>query len=388
VKKKMKTPIFFGTIYCSLIVVLIPFNSEAQSYFKQNFTDTTDNAVDLSPYLSSRVGIMPYPIIITEPAVGFGGGLGLIYFHRSKEEKKSGKYGLLPPSLSMVGGIYTSNKSWMGIIAHQGSYMKDRIRYLGAIGYIDVNLTFYGAGILEKEQAYKFNMKGFLFAQELSFRIKQTPLFLGGNYLYFGNEITFKTGLDTPELKKLTENTNTGGVNLLVQYDTRDNIFTPNRGLFWAIELGYFGKALGGDTEFKNMNIRVYTFTDKIARKKVVAGFRFNSQYRWGDVPFYDLPFISLRGIPILRYQDHAVAVGETEWRWNAWRRWSLVGFTGAGFTAPKLNKFSLDQAKITYGTGFRYFIAKQYGMHIGLDFAWGPEQFAWYLTFGSAWFR
>jgi len=373
-----------------LIVLLLHFSTASNvngQYFKKYFTDSTDNSVDLSPYLSSRAGVMPYPILITEPAVGIGGGLGLIYFHRSKEEKRSGKYGLLPPSLSMVGGVYTSNKSWMGILAHQGSYLKDRIRYVGAIGYIDVNLKFYGAGIIENEESYDFNMKGFLFFQELSFRLKETPLFLGGNYLYFGNDITFKTGLDTPELKNLTDNTNTGGINLLLQYDTRDNIFTPNHGWFWALELGYFGKSLGGDTEFKNMNLRVYTFTDKIS-KKVVGGFRLNSQYRWGDVPFYDLPFISLRGIPLLRYQDHAVAVGETEWRWNVWRRWSLVGFTGAGWTAPQLDKFVLNQAKITYGTGFRYFLAKQYGMHIGLDFARGPEQFAWYLTFGSAWFR
>jgi hypothetical protein len=30
-----------------------------------------------------------------------------------------------------------------------------------------------------------------------------------------------------------------------------------------------------------------------------------------GDVPFYQLPFIELRGIPAVRYQDENAAVGE-----------------------------------------------------------------------------
>ncbi len=254
------------------------------------------------------------------------------------------------------------------------------------MGYFNVNIDFYGAGIIEQEKAYQFNIAGFLLFQELAFRIKNSPIFIGANYSYFDNDVAFKTGLNIEGLDKLSENSTVGGINLLMMWDNRDNIFTPNKGIFAGLEIGKFAPYLGGQNDFNSSNLRLYGFTNKI--NKIVAGFRFNGQYKWGDVPFYSLPFIQLRGIPVMRYQDNMVAVGETEWRWNAWKRWSLVGFTGAGFTSPNIQSFQLEEAKITYGTGFRYFLAKQYGMHVGLDFAWGPEDFAWYITMGSAWFR
>lgn len=350
--------------------------------------DSTDNALDISGLLNSSIGFLPVPILITEPALGgFGIGGSLIYFHKNKEGRGKHQYGQLPPILSMAGGFYSANGSWAALVGHQGSYLNDRIRYLGVVGYIDIITTFYGAGFVD-EGAYKFNMKGWLTFQELMFRVnKELPLFIGMNYVFFSNNVTFKTGLEVPGVEELKFDTNIGGLNTLVQWDSRDNSFTPNHGIFVALEGGYFSKALGGSSDYWNAALRTYYFTDKIS-KNIVAGFRFNWQGKWGEVPFYELPFISLRGIPALRYQDHIVTVVETEWRWRAWRRWSLVGFAGVGFTAPKIDKFLISEGKPAGGVGFRYLLAKSFNLHTGIDFARGPEEFAWYITIGSNWFR
>ncbi len=45
-----------------------------------------------------------------------------------------------------------------------------------------------------------------------------------------------------------------------------------------------------------------------------------------GDIPFYDLPYMDLRGIPAMRYQDKNVVVGEMEARWDFT---TLVTLTG-----------------------------------------------------------
>jgi len=37
-------------------------------------------------------------------------------------------------------------------------------------------------------------------------------------------------------------------------------------------------------------------------------------------------------------------------------------------------------------GTGFRYLVARQFGVRMGLDVARGPEDWAWYVVFGNAW--
>ena len=42
----------------------------------------------------------------------------------------------------------------------------------------------------------------------------------------------------------------------------------------------------------------------------------------------------------------------------------------------------------VTGGTGFRYELARKYGLHAGLDVAFGPDETAIYIQVGSAWMR
>lgn len=89
----------------------------------------------------------------------------------------------------------------------------------------------------------------------------------------------------------------------------------------------------------------------------------------------------------MLRYQGQLVNELETEGRWNAWRRWSLVGFAGVGYHTDNYKEIDLKLGKFA-GGGLRYFLARDFKMHVGIDVAKGPEQCAWYLIFGSYWFR
>jgi hypothetical protein len=52
-----------------------------------NFIDPQDGYLDLSKHLMEKQGILPMPILITEPAVGYGGGLAAAYLHRCPREE-------------------------------------------------------------------------------------------------------------------------------------------------------------------------------------------------------------------------------------------------------------------------------------------------------------
>jgi hemolysin activation/secretion protein len=108
----------------------------------------------------------------------------------------------------------------------------------------------------------------------------------------------------------------------------------------------------------------------------------------FGDAPFYLQPFISLRGAPIMRYQGEQVAQIETELRWQFWKRFSLVGFVGSGVAWNDFARFHGRQAIVTGGVGFRYELARKYGIHKGLDVAFAPDNSAIYIQVGSAWAR
>jgi hemolysin activation/secretion protein len=90
----------------------------------------------------------------------------------------------------------------------------------------------------------------------------------------------------------------------------------------------------------------------------------------------------------MMRYQGDEVAQMEAELRWQFWKRFSVVGFVGGGAAWNDFEKFDNSQAIVTGGTGFRYEIARQYGIHMGVDLAFGPDNTAIYVQVGSAWAR
>jgi outer membrane translocation and assembly module TamA len=81
--------------------------------------------------------------------------------------------------------------------------------------------------------------------------------------------------------------------------------------------------------------------------------------------------------------------VNELELRYSVNKRWSLIGFAGAGqVTMDDPEEVIEADLEPAGGVGFRYLLARQLGMHVGCDFAWSETDFAFYLTIGSAWQR
>jgi hemolysin activation/secretion protein len=82
-----------------------------------------------------------------------------------------------------------------------------------------------------------------------------------------------------------------------------------------------------------------------------------------GDVPFYRLPYIDLRGIAAMRYQDTRVGMLETELRWNLTNRWAAIGFAGAGRAWGERDSFIDASTAVSKGVGIRYLLARQLGL-------------------------
>jgi hypothetical protein len=66
--------------------------------------------------------------------------------------------------------------------------------------------------------------------------------------------------------------------------------------------------------------------------------------------------------------------------------RWSLIGFLGVGKAFTSAQSFSDQPAYGAGGAGIRYFVARKFDLYGGIDVARGPENWALYLTAGSAW--
>lgn len=71
-----------------------------------------DGMFDMSSVLLDRKGFLPVPIIVTEPAVGYGGGLGLLFFREPLGEAaaRAAQTGhSTPPDVFGIGAFATEN---------------------------------------------------------------------------------------------------------------------------------------------------------------------------------------------------------------------------------------------------------------------------------------
>ncbi len=98
------------------------------------------------------------------------------------------------------------------------------------------------------------------------------------------------------------------------------------------------------------------------------------------------MPFVSLRGIPALRYQAKTAGAFEVEGRYNFSERWAGIAFAGAGFTKNDEAPLETTQNIKSIGAGVRFQALKEQNVWLGLDIAKGPEEYAWYIQIGQGW--
>jgi len=49
---------------------------------------------------------------------------------------------------------------------------------------------------------------------------------------------------------------------------------------------------------------------------------------------------------------------------------------------------FNKGKSVASIGTGFRYLLARKFGMQMGMDFAQSTDDFAFYFVIGTSWLR
>jgi len=349
------------------------------------FRSGEDGWLDVSGFLDKQYGFLPVVLPITEPAVGYGAAAGLMFISKPLGEAQAG-FGR--PDITVVGALGTENGSWGALVGDLRHWFDDRLQTLVGVVYASVNLDFYGLGrdnvLNANPLRYNLEPKGGMLQGK--YRVGDSRLWASLSFAYARTGVRFDAPSGTPGLPSFRSESNVGGLTPSLTYDSRDNIFTPTHGAYLEATAGLFGPALGADNEFQRVSLLGMYFLPM--NEKLFLGFRGATAASFGDEPFYLRPFISLRGAPIMRYQGEEIAQIESELRWQFWKRFSLIGFVGGGAAWNNFQRFDSSRTLVTGGTGFRYELARNYGIHAGLDIAFGPDNTAIYVQIGSAWAR
>lgn len=320
--------------------------------------------------IKKKKKLLPIAIPITEPAVGYGliGGV-LLFLPKKDSIQKS-------DMVTGVGGL-TTNGTWFAGGGYLGFWKEDKIRYTGFSGYSNITLDYYGLG---GENPITFDQNVFIFMQQLIFRLGKSDFFLGGKYQL--SKITIPTRNDDLDAEDL--DLWNSGISLISEYDNLNNFLSPTKGIKIHLSYDQNLKVLGSQRDWGSLNFYSHMYFP--VNENWIPAFRVEATLATGKPPFYAFPYVNLRGIPALRYQGKVVFVTETEQLYNFSSRWGVVGFTGIGATFDPVEVDKAKEIVYNFGTGIRYLALKDLGLKIGADIARGPEDFAFYMSVGSAW--
>jgi surface antigen Omp85-like protein len=359
-----------------------PAEAPAQGGFFSRFIDPSDGRLDVTAGGSGgTAGFVPLVVPNNDPALGAGLVAAIVYFHPSKLAPEVAAEN--PPTMTGAGVGATDNDSWGVAGLHSAVWKGGRLRYLGALGAASVNLDYYGDETVDlSDNPLRFNLEGELVVQQMQVRIGDSNLFAGVRYMLLLADVGFDQLPDAPTEIGATKD---AGLAALLSFDTRDNTFTPNEGRRSALAISYFSDSLGGDFDYAKLNASDFHYWS-LRGQRVTFGLRLEYAFAEDGAPFYSLPWVSLRGIPLLRYLSNHVVTAEVEPRWKIDERWSVLGFAGLGRAADDLDELDDAEAAYNYGAGFRYLLSRRLGLAGGVDLARGPEDTVLYLTFGNAW--
>jgi hypothetical protein len=390
----MKNKILSKIYIQVFVLILISVSAFAQNEKKKpSLKDSLDKSFDLSDYIIEAGGFIPVPIIITEPALGgFGGGIVPVFLKRKPPyvDTIKGKVVHTPVAPDITGGmaIYTANNSWITGAFRSGTLVKSRIKYLAALGFANINMSYYRTVPALGEKEFKFNFRTVLTKLQATKRIGFSHWYAGFSYLFVKEDMKYVSDpVLPPDFAKPIEYASIiSQLGAVIELDNRDNIFTPDNGAKVHFDVKASSNVIGSDYNFWRINY--YTYGYKKISKKLIGGFRLDGQQALGDAPFFLLPYIDMRGIPANRYQGNADILTEAEARWDFYKRWSIMLYGGTGKAFNDWSDFGSSQWVYSVGSGFRYLLARKFKLRVGIDVARGPETWAYYIVFGSSWLK
>ncbi len=353
------------------------------------FRDSEDGSIDMSNWLLDHHGFLPVPIVITDPALGYGGGIFFAFFQRPEgsattRTKADGSTQMIAPNLFGALVMKTENGSKAyggGGILH---FRDDTWRYKGGVADADFNIDFYTSGPLQPETRVAVNLTGLGSLQQVSRRVGDRELFVSAQWVYTDLDPRLQDGAQRP------------------LFDDRD---------FQQVNSGV---GLSLNTTAATIRLRLHAAiscwrraTPTCPRSAVISPSRpgaptamaigrSDRSWSWAGALTCATPRATCRstGCPSSTFaeslpratRDDSTVVLESELRWNVTPRWAGIGFIGAGRAWGTRASFDEAYTAVSKGVGVRYQIARRIGLYVGADYAWGPEDRTIIIQMGSAW--
>lgn len=367
----------------SLVLLALLFNLPTSTWasIEEDVVEQVEGARNIKVYQGKKEGTwLPVPIPVANPTIGAGLQAALLYLHPQTSSDPN-----VPNATSGVVGMYTDTDSWFAGGFHDGNLKDDlyRFRVLGGTG--EFNLDYYGIGegsiFRDNPIPYSITTDA-LFSQFLWRLPGGEDWYLGARYIYIDSNVVFNLGAVVPGLPSVTENMTTSSLGIMANYDTRDNNYYPTTGSYFEVAWTRDKDTWGSDFDFNRL-ASFYNYYYSPSEKDVLA-FRVHAANVHGDIPFYYLPTLRLRGFPAGQYRDNSSLSGHIEWRRKIHPRWRFILFYEAGNVADSLDSIFQTKTITAYGGGIRWQVTEDKLLNLGVDVGFSEDEYAVYVQVGE----
>lgn len=329
--------------------------------------------------------IVPIPVV--NPLLGTGLTLaGALVYRVNPYDNVS------PPSLTGLGGFYTSSGSRGAAFAQKLYLKEDRYRILLGAGYFQLYYDFYGIGPGAGKEGRKVSIaqEGEVFGGEILVRAFGR-LYAGPFYRYFPTRTEPDGGLKDvliqigiPDAQQALD---VGSLGVHLQHDLRDNTFNPSEGDLFDLRAAFQEPSFGSDLTYQKYEVS-YNYYLGLSGPSVLA-MRAAGCHADGDVPFFDLCMLGakndIRGYTPGRYQDRTLLAGQVEYRRSLHRKFGVALFGGLAQVGRNLHAFHLSGWLPGAGAGLRYMVSEVHKINLRADVARGRDETTLYISVGEA---
>ena len=329
--------------------------------------DTADQLVDMVSGESWTF----IPALTYSPETSLGLGVRAIKIFRNQKNT------LNRPSSLPITLLYTLNKQIIFTTALDLWFNGNKEHVSGRLELMDYPFWFYGIGQELSNDRGEAYATRFAYFQANYQRQIAKGIFMGPKYIFRTDQIYQNEagGLLASEQVLGYQGQRISGLGLVVNYDTRDNIFQPTLGSYHQASFISYQPFLGSKFTFSQYQLDLRKYLEIVSTQilAIQAWYSFTA----GHAPFQQISLIGgsdiMRGYFEGRYRDLQAMVYQVEYRLPVYRKLGLVLFGSAGQVAGKISTYSLTRFKYGAGLGFRYKLNDE-GLNFRLDLAIGDQ--------------
>ncbi len=344
--------------------LLISVTLWLQSGYCFEISSPADESKEQSSESNRRISFAGYPVILYTPETSliFGGGAAMTIRNRNHDQNAR------PDNLNFY-AIYTL-KNQSAVLFNPDFYFdEDRWQLKMMSGYQKFPDLFYGVGNQTAEDdAEDVTTEDVIIRPGLTCCIYKN-LRLGVMYHFNHTSVqkVEKDGILSSGVLPGSTGSRLSGVGPIIDWDSRDNIFYPSKGIWLQFYATIYRDWLGSEFEYESFTIDFRHFVE--LHERHILALQLVVKSMDGVIPFNHLARLDLlRGIHSSRFRDQKSAVALMEYRFPVYKRFSGVLFTGIGDVMPRFNDFQFKETKGSIGAGLRFAVLPADKINLRLD--------------------